>query len=61
MAAGVVLCAGCAVTTVKGFADTCYKGEEGIVRGVACPEDEESVRRRKEVIASPVEVGLRRS
>jgi hypothetical protein len=49
------------VTAVKGFADACRKGEEGIARGVVCPEDKESVRRREGVIASPVEVELRRS
>jgi hypothetical protein len=49
------------VAAVKGFADACYKGEEGIARGVVCPEDEESVRSRKEVVASPVEVELKRS
>jgi hypothetical protein len=61
VAAGAVWCAGCAVAAVKGFADACCKGEEGIARGVACPEDEESVRSREEVITSPVEVELRRS
>ena len=61
MAAGVVLCAGYAMAVVKGFADACRKGEEGIVRGVVCPEDKESVRRRKGVVASLVEVELRRS
>jgi hypothetical protein len=49
------------VAAVKGFADACYKGEEGIAKGVACPEDEESVRSREGVVASPVEVKLRRS
>jgi hypothetical protein len=48
------------VTAVKGFADACYKGEKDIAKGVACPKDKESVRSRKEVVASPVEVKLRR-
>jgi hypothetical protein len=48
------------VTVVKEFADACYKGEEGIVRGVICLKDKESVRSREEVIASLVEVKLRR-
>jgi hypothetical protein len=61
MAAGAVWCTGCAVTVVKRFADACRKGEEGITRGVVCPEDKESVQRREEVVASPVEVKLRRS
>jgi hypothetical protein len=49
------------VAAVKGFADACYKGEEGIARGVACPEDKKSVQSYKEVVASLVEVELRRS
>jgi hypothetical protein len=61
MAAGAVWCTGCAVAAVKRFADACRRGEEGIARGVVCPEDEESVRRRKGVVASLVEVELRRS
>jgi hypothetical protein len=61
VAAGAVWCAGCAVAAVKGFADACRKGEEGIARGVVCPEDEESARRRERVVTSPVEVELRRS
>jgi hypothetical protein len=61
MAAGAVWCAGCAVAAVKGFADACCKGEEDIARDVACPEDKESVRSRKGVVASPVEVELKQS
>jgi hypothetical protein len=59
MAAGVVLCAGCAMTAVKRFADVCCKGEKGIARGVVCLKDEESVQRRKGVVTSLVEVELR--
>jgi hypothetical protein len=61
VAAGAVWCAGCVVAVVKGSADACCKGEEGITRGVACPKDEESVRRHKGVVASLVEVELRQS
>jgi hypothetical protein len=60
IAAGVVLCAGYAIAAVKRFADACRKSEEGITRGVVCPKDEESVRRHKEVVISPVKVKLRR-
>jgi hypothetical protein len=48
------------VTAVKGFADACYKSEEGIVKGVACPKDEESVRSYEKVVASLIKVKLRR-
>jgi hypothetical protein len=41
VAAGAVLCAGCAVAAVKGFAGACYKGEEGVAKGVVCREDGE--------------------
>jgi hypothetical protein len=57
-------------TYVKGFADTCRKGEEGIVegvasegvtsKGVACCEDRKGEKRREEVIASLIRVELRR-
>jgi hypothetical protein len=66
--AGYVIAAGAGVFSkrkvwVKGFADayyksvTCYK-DKGVV---ACYKGEEGVRKRKEVVASPVRVGLRRS
>ena len=66
IAAGAVLYANCSVaagadTHVKGFADACYKGKKGIAKGVVCPKNREDVRRRKEVIISPVKVKLRRS
>jgi hypothetical protein len=47
------------VAAVKGFADACYKDEEGITKGVVCPKDEESVQRREEVITSLIKVKLR--
>jgi hypothetical protein len=61
MIANVVLCAGYAVTVVKGFTDACYKSEEGIIKGVVCLKDKENVRRHKEVIASLIKVKLRQS
>jgi hypothetical protein len=60
VAAGAVSCAGCAVAAVKGFADACRRGEEGVAEGVVCREDGEGERRREELIASPVRVKLRR-
>jgi hypothetical protein len=41
MTAGAVLCASCAITAVKGFANACHKGEKGIAKGVICYEDKE--------------------
>jgi hypothetical protein len=61
MAAGVVLCISYAITAVKRFANACYKGEESIAKDVVCPKDKESVQKRKGVIASLIEVELRRS
>jgi hypothetical protein len=43
VAAGAVLCAGCVIAAVKGFADACYKGEKGVVKGIICPKDKEDV------------------
>jgi hypothetical protein len=64
MTAGIVSCAGYAVAAdtsvcdkrkvwVKGFADACRKGEEGVAKGVTCPKDKE--------VTSLVRVELRRS
>jgi hypothetical protein len=60
VAADAVLCAGYAVTTVKGFAGACYKSEEGVIKGVVCYKDREGEQRREELVASPVRVELRR-
>jgi hypothetical protein len=54
-------CAGYIITVVKRSADTCYKGEKGITRGVTYPKDKESVQKRKEVIINLIKVELRRS
>jgi hypothetical protein len=59
IAAGAVLCADCAVTAVKGFADACRKGEEGVAKDVVCHKDKEGKQRRKELIISLVRVELR--
>jgi hypothetical protein len=57
-------------THIKGFADACYKGEEGVAEGVALKgitaedityyKDEKSKQKREEVIASLIKVKLRR-
>jgi hypothetical protein len=60
VAAGAVLCAGCAVIAVKGFTNACHKDEKGIAEGVIYREDEEGKQRRKELIASLIKVELRR-
>jgi hypothetical protein len=60
VAAGAVLCAGCAVAAVKRFAGACYKGEDSVAKGVVCRKDEEGKQRREELIASSVRVELRR-
>jgi hypothetical protein len=60
VAAGAVWCASYTVIIVKGFIDACYKGEEGVAKGVICPEDKESVQRREKVIVSLIKVKLRR-
>jgi hypothetical protein len=63
VAAGVVLCAGCAVTAnagesdkrkvwVKGFVDACCKDKEGVAKGVICLKDRE--------VISLIKVELRR-
>jgi hypothetical protein len=57
--AGAVLCAGYAVAAVKGFADACCKGGEGVTKGVICREDKEGKQRREKLVASPVKVKLR--
>jgi hypothetical protein len=54
---------------VKGFANACYKDEEGVaegvvsegvaLEGVACHKDREDEQRRKEIIASLIKVELR--
>jgi hypothetical protein len=49
------------VTTVKRFADACYKDEKGITRGIAYPENKESIQKREKVIISLIEIKLRRS
>jgi hypothetical protein len=59
VAAGAVSCVSYAVTAVKGFANTCYKGEKGITKGVVCREDEEGEQRREKVIISLIKVELR--
>jgi hypothetical protein len=59
VAAGAVLYAGCAVAAVKGFADACRKGEEGVAEGVICHEDKEDKQRREELVASLVRIELR--
>jgi hypothetical protein len=70
--AGVVLCASYAVAAntsvcgkrkvwVKRFADACCKSKEGIIRGVICPKNKESVQSREKVVVSLIEVELRRS
>jgi hypothetical protein len=64
MTAGVVSCAGYAMTAdtsvynrrkvwVKRFADACYKDEKGVAKGVTCPKNKE--------VTSPVKVKLRQS
>jgi hypothetical protein len=74
MAADAVLYADCFVAAdadiyIKGFADACYKDEEGITKGIAlkgvvlksvlCYKDKEDKQRRKKVITSLVKVKLR--
>jgi hypothetical protein len=64
--AGAVLYADCSVTAgantrIKGFADACYKGEEGVAEGVVCCKNEKDKQGREKVIASLVKVKLRRS
>jgi hypothetical protein len=62
--AGVVSCAGYAVTAdadvynrrkvwVKGFADACYRGEEDVTKGVTYPENKK--------VTSLIKVKLRQS
>ena len=60
MAVSAVLCAGYAVAAVKGFAGACYKGKEGVAKGIVYRKDKEGERRREKLIASPVRVELRR-
>jgi hypothetical protein len=60
MAAGAVLCAGYAIAIVKGFANTCRKGKEGVAESVVCREDKEGEQRREELVASLIRVKLRR-
>jgi hypothetical protein len=60
MAAGAVLYAGCAITAVKGFANTYYKNKESVAKGIICRKDREGKRRRKELITSLIRVELRR-
>jgi hypothetical protein len=60
VAAGAVLCAGYTMAVVKGFADACYKGEEGVVKGIIYHKDKEGEQRRKKVITSLIKVKLRR-
>jgi hypothetical protein len=62
--AGAVLYADCSVaagvnTHVKGFADACYKDEEGVAEGVIYYKDKEGEQRHEEVIASLIKVKLR--
>jgi hypothetical protein len=46
-------------TRVKGLANVCYKGEEGVAKGVVCREDGEGMQRRKKAITSLIRVKLR--
>jgi hypothetical protein len=48
------------VVAVKGFAGTCYKGEEGVAEGVVCREDGEGEQRCEELVISLIRVELRR-
>jgi hypothetical protein len=64
--AGAVLYANCSVsaganTHVKGFADACHRGEEGVAKSIICRKDGEGERGREEVVVSLVKVELRRS
>jgi hypothetical protein len=61
IAASVILCAGYAITTIKGFANAYRKSEKDIIKGVIYPKNKKSVQRRKEVIASLIKIKLRRS
>jgi hypothetical protein len=60
VAASAVLCAGYTIIVVKGFVGACYKGKEGVAKGVVCRKDEEDKQRRKELVASLIKVKLRR-
>jgi hypothetical protein len=60
VAADAVSCASCVIATVKGFAGACYKGKKGVAEGVVYRKDREGEQRRKELVASPVRVELRR-
>jgi hypothetical protein len=58
--ANAVLYAGYAMAAVKGFASACYKGKEGVAKGVVYREDREGEQRHKELVASLVKIKLRR-
>jgi hypothetical protein len=49
------------MTTVKGFANTCYKSKKNIVRGIIYPKNKESIQSHKRVITSLIKIKLRQS